>query len=185
MRGAQTHPRFPPLETERLALRDLRYQDAALLRRLWSDPAVTKFMIVDPPITGTLQILLNIRGLRGRRRRFHRWALELKETGALIGTCGFIELRAHYRRAEIGFDLIPAQWGMGLMEEALAEVLRFGFEGLRLHRVFAMTHPDNARSIRSLEKAGFRLEGHLRDYYIDKGEYVDRLLYAIIETDCG
>lgn len=69
------------------------------------------------------------------------------------------------------------------MQEALAAVLRFGFEALGLHRIWAMTHPENARSIRALENAGFRKEGHLRDYYIDKGQFVDRLVFALLDTD--
>jgi len=183
MVGKQTHHRFPPLETKRMLLRDVQYGDASFLRSHWSDPDVTEFMIVDPPITSIAQAIANVKAFRGRRRSFHRWVLELKETGEAIGTCGFSEWRKRYRRAEIGFDLTPAQWGKGLMGEALIEILSFGFENLGLHRIFAMTHPANARSIRTLESAGFREEGHLRDYYIDRGVFVDRLVFAVLETD--
>ncbi len=69
------------------------------------------------------------------------------------------------------------------MAEALAEVLRFGFKELELHRIWAMTHPENARSILLLERLGFACEGHLRDYYIDKGEFVDRVVYGLLEDD--
>jgi ribosomal-protein-alanine N-acetyltransferase len=183
MRSKSTHPSFPPLETERLRLRDFRANDAAFVLRLWSEPVVTEYMIVDPPITTLAQAALNVRAFRRRRRSFHRWVLVLKETGEAIGTCGFTEWRVRYRRAEIGFDLLPSQWGKGLMGEALAAVLRFGFEELGLHRIWAMTHPENARSIRVLERAGFKREGHLRDYYIDKERFVDRLIYALLEGD--
>ena len=84
MRSKPAHPIFPPLETERLRLRDFRANDAAFVLRLWSEPVVTEHMIVDPPITTLAQAALNVRAFRRRRRSFHRWVLELRETGEAI-----------------------------------------------------------------------------------------------------
>ncbi len=64
VRRKSTNPTFPPLETKRLHLRDICVSDARFLLKLWGDPDVTEFMIVDPPITKQRQALLNILLLR-------------------------------------------------------------------------------------------------------------------------
>ena len=69
------------------------------------------------------------------------------------------------------------------MSEALQLVVRFAFDTLRLHRVEAACIPDNARSIRVLEKAGFRREGLLRSYLRINGVWQDHYLYALISGD--
>jgi hypothetical protein len=55
VRSKPTHPSFPPLETERLRLRDFRANDAAFVLRLWSEPVVTEYMIVDRLIYALLE----------------------------------------------------------------------------------------------------------------------------------
>ncbi|TIM75611.1 MAG: GNAT family N-acetyltransferase, partial [Mesorhizobium sp.] len=73
--------------------------------------------------------------------------------------------------------------GRGLMTDAVKVVTRFAFDTLRLHRIEAACIPDNARSIRVLEKAGFRREGLLRSYLRINGIWQDHYLYARIEDD--
>ncbi len=69
------------------------------------------------------------------------------------------------------------------MHEAVLLVVQFGFETLRLHRIEAACIPDNQRSIRVLEKAGFRREGLSRSYLRINGVWRDHLLYALIAGD--
>jgi RimJ/RimL family protein N-acetyltransferase len=59
-------------------------------------------------------------------------------------------------------------------------VLAFGLNAGGLHRVTATCDPENAGSIRVLEKIGMHREGHLHDHYLIRGEWRDRLLYAAI-----
>lgn len=69
------------------------------------------------------------------------------------------------------------------MLEALGLVSRFAFDTLRLHRIEAACIPDNKRSIRVLEKAGFQREGLLRSYLRINGIWQDHYLYALIADD--
>ena len=69
------------------------------------------------------------------------------------------------------------------MTEAVKLVSHFAFDTLRLHRIEAACIPDNARSIRVLEKAGFRREGLLRSYLRINGIWQDHYLYARIADD--
>ena len=66
-----------------------------------------------------------------------------------------------------------------------AKMARHAFETLRLHRIEAACIPDNERSIRVLEKAGFRREGLLRSYLRINGIWHDHYLYALIADDPG
>ena len=69
------------------------------------------------------------------------------------------------------------------MTEAVKLVSRFAFDTLRLHRIEAACIPENARSIRVLEKAGFRREGLLRSFLKINGSWQDHYLYARIVDD--
>ena len=100
-----------------------------------------------------------------------------------LGVCGLNHFDNEVRMANMGYWVRTGKTNRGVATSAAILLSRFGFEELELHRIWAMTHPDNARSIRVLERAGFKREGHLRDYYIDRGRFVDRLIYALLEGD--
>jgi len=84
---------------------------------------------------------------------------------------------------QIGYWLGERFAGQGLMLEAIRLLLPFAFDTLRLHRIEAACIPDNLRSVRVLEKAGFRREGLLRSYLRINGSWHDHLLYALIAGD--
>lgn len=62
-------------------------------------------------------------------------------------------------------------------------MLDFCFDEMGLHRVQAFIHPDNAASLRLVEKLGFRREGLLRDNLRVGKVWRDDLLYALLESD--
>ena len=74
-------------------------------------------------------------------------------------------------------------WNKGYVTEAVKRVIDFGFSELGLHRIYATLAPENVTSVRVLEKAGMRREGHLREHKYIKGEWRDSLLYAIFESE--
>jgi RimJ/RimL family protein N-acetyltransferase len=66
------------------------------------------------------------------------------------------------------------------MNEALLSLLEFGFSQLALNRVEADIDPRNLASARSLERLGFKKEGHLRERWIVDGEVSDTALYGLL-----
>lgn len=80
-------------------------------------------------------------------------------TNAVVGSCTLAALSSEHRRAEVGFALARAIWGHGYIAEALPALLGFAFEALDLHRLEADVDPRNQRSIRALERVGFRARG--------------------------
>lgn len=107
-----------------------------------------------------------------------------KSTGRLAGGITLGNIRHGVAQSgQIGYWMGVDHAGKGYMHEAVNLVVRFGFETLRLHRIEAACIPSNDRSIRVLEKAGFRREGLLRSYLRINGAWQDHLLYALIAGD--
>lgn len=163
---------YPALETERVHLRILTFQDAEAVYKHFSEEAVTRFMDIEPckDVKEAEEII-----------RFHildagcRWGLFDKETQELVGTCGFHCLRQTGEgfTAEVGFDLSRPYWGKGLMYEAMQAVVPFGFFHLGLTMMDATVDPANHRSQKLLEKLGFTREPEQREglvYFYKKRE---------------
>jgi RimJ/RimL family protein N-acetyltransferase len=151
------------LETERLVLRQLTVDDDAFILELVNDPAWLRF-IGDRGV----RTLEDARGyiLSGpvdmyERLGFGLYAVELKAGGSAIGMCGLLK-RATLPDVDLGFAFLPRYSGQGYASEAAAAMLAYSHRALGLTRVLAITSPDNDRSIRLLERIGFRFEGMLQ-----------------------
>ena len=105
------------------------------------------------------------------------WAIALD--GSVVGGIG-LQLGHDIERvsAEIGYWLGQPFWGRGLATSALRAVTNFAFAEFELTRLFAVPFESNSASIRVLEKAGYVLEGRLRQSAIKDGEVLDQRLYA-------
>jgi ribosomal-protein-alanine N-acetyltransferase len=172
------------LETERLVLRAPRRADAPALLDAWRDADTMRYFGAEP--------LARIRDALDQIRDFHeetatgdgiRWILTRRAKDEYIGDIGFFDHAPEHSRAEVGFILARPYWRQGLMAEALAAVLDYGFEAMRLHRVEALVDPRNGRSLQTLERAGFRREGLLRDYEFERGEFIDLALLAHLRSE--
>ncbi|MEF2966178.1 GNAT family N-acetyltransferase [Paenibacillus sp. M1] len=176
---------IPVLESERLRLRRMDRGDARELHRYWSDPEVTKYMNIPPfsSVEDTCEMIDLLNGLAESEDAL-RWGIELKESGRLIGSCGFNvwELAGAYR-GEIGYDLGRKYWGRGYMSEALRMVLAFGYGTMGLNRIEALVDPRNAASRSLLRSFGFREEGLLREYQKTEIGFVDLLMYALLKRE--
>jgi ribosomal-protein-alanine N-acetyltransferase len=107
-----------------------------------------------------------------------------RQSGRLAGGITLGNIRHGVSQSgHIGYWIGERYGGRGLMTDAVKVLARFSFETLRLHRIEAACIPDNARSIRVLEKAGFRREGLLRSYLKINGLWQDHYLYARIADD--
>jgi ribosomal-protein-alanine N-acetyltransferase len=72
------------------------------------------------------------------------------------------------------------------MTDALATIITFSFQQLRLHRLEAATQPQNEPSIRVLERNGFIREGFARSYLRIDGHWRDHVLFGLVSpSDAG
>jgi len=110
-------------------------------------------------------------------------AIELKETGEIVGDCAFKIEEDDERQAEIGYTLARAYQGRGIASEAVSCILEYAFASLGLHRVIAITDVENAPSVALLERLGVRREGHFHQNVWFKGKWGDEFLYAMLQEE--
>jgi len=154
---------LPTLTAQRVRLRWLRDEDVPALFTIFGDPEVTRYWghPAMPDLNAATKLLNEIRECFTRRQLF-QWGVASVETDVVIGTCTLASLNYENRRAELGFALARAYWGLGYINEILQILLRFAFLEMQLRRLTADTDPNNQPSIRTLERLGFRREGFPR-----------------------
>jgi len=172
------------LSTPRLRLRAPRMTDAKAMLAIYADPAVCRYL--------PWGAWASIDVARERLERYVqamvagdivRLLITAKADEAVLGDCTLFHLDGPCRRAEVGYSLAAAAWGRGIVQEAVGELLRFGFEAMDLNRVEADIDPRNAASARSLERLGFVREGLLRERWIVEGEVSDSAIYGLLRRD--
>lgn len=165
-----------PLETKRLVIRSFTSQDApALHERVFGDPEAMKFMPrgASPSVERTRASIE--RFLRHEREHgFGLWAVELKESGELIGDSGLFLVQGTGPEVEVAYHFGKPWWGQGIATEAAAACLRFGFTECGLDEIIAICFPEHIASRRVMEKCGMRFVGAARYYDLDLVKYVKR-----------
>ncbi len=87
--------------------------------------------------------------------------------------------------ASLGYWMGAPFAGRGVMSNAVRQVCGLAFGSLALRRIEAACLPENAASVRLLEKTGFRREGLAREYLAIDGVWRDHLLFAKLASDQG
>ncbi|WP_033337714.1 GNAT family N-acetyltransferase [Catenuloplanes japonicus] len=151
------------LETERLRLRsEWRDDDLDALAAMNADPEVMRY-IMDGAVRDRAQSAQGLaKCIRDwQERGFGLFAIDVRETGELIGWAGLAVpefLPEVLPAVEIGWRLARHAWGHGYATEAATAVLHFGFDELDLDRLISIRHPDNVRSERVMTKLGLTHE---------------------------
>jgi diamine N-acetyltransferase len=113
-------------------------------------------------------------------------AIEVKDrqTWRLVGNAGLFNLEWNNRSAEFGIFIgDKSRWDKGYGTEALELILRHGFDTLNLHRIYLRVYASNPRARRSYEKAGFVLEGSMREAVFRRGKYDDVHLMSVLRSE--
>lgn len=174
---------FPVLVTERLILRQITPDDLPRLFQLRSDEQVMKY--IDRPLAKSIddaaELLQKIDTALAANDGI-TWAVTLKNDPLLAGTLGFWRLIKEHYRAEIGYMLHTAYQGQGIMQEAIAAALQYGFQSMKLHSVEANVNPGNEASVKLLEKNNFIREAYFRENYYHDGKFLDSAIYSLLST---
>ena len=172
------------LTTDRLSLRWLTSDDAAVQFALFSDPEVMRYWS-SAPWTGIAQARAAIEDVLAEYRNGTslRFAITLRDSGDMIGNIRLYDFFDQNRRCDIGYALVQAHWGKGYLAEAMTAVLDYGFAELDLNRIEADIDPRNDASARLLERMAFQKEGHLRERWIVNGEICDTTFYGLLKRD--
>jgi ribosomal-protein-alanine N-acetyltransferase len=173
---------FPVLETERLLLRRLNADDAQSIFELRSNPQTMKY--VPRPLAKTIDDALAHIALIDAKINSNEginWAISFKDSADFIGIIGHYQIHTQNFRAEVGYMLLPKFHNRGIISEALAKVVDYGFTHMGLHSIEAIIDPGNRASARVLEKNGFIREAHLRENEFYEGKFLDTVIYSLLE----
>lgn len=174
---------LPVLEAETVTLRELRASDAPSLLAMLATEEVARF-ISPPPTT--------VEGFE----RFIAWTQRERAAGTYIcfgvvpqglehaiGLFQVRQLEPGFGIAEWGFCMGSEFWGTGIFVEGARAVLNFAFDQVGVHRLEARAAVKNGRGNGALRKLGAVQEGVLRKSFLRNGEYLDQILWTILECE--
>jgi RimJ/RimL family protein N-acetyltransferase len=150
----------PAIETARLRLRGFRESDLDAQAAVLGDPEVTRHLGGSTfSREDTWRRMLASPGL-WTMLGYGYWAVERLDDGAYLGQAGFADFKRDMQpsiegRPEMGWIFAPHAQGQGYAAEAVAAALDWADTALQAPEITAIIDPDNARSIRLAEKAGF------------------------------
>jgi RimJ/RimL family protein N-acetyltransferase len=173
------------LETERLLLREFVEEDWKAVLAYQSDPLYLRYYHWSDRTPGSVRAFVNmfLEFQTEVPRTKYQLAVILKENDQLIGNCGIRINNAELREANIGYELSSQFWRKGMATEAAQAILRFGFEELGMHRIYATTLSENVGSAKVLAKLGMRLEAQELEKEFIKGRWYDSLTFAMLDRE--
>lgn len=185
-RPSPTRPAFWRLETARLDLRPPVASDLPGLVAAIDDRRISETTTIPHPYRRAE----GLRFVRTTRAKIARGAgadllAFAKDDGRLVGGVGLNvrELDRGGLYAEVGYWVVPSEWGQGYAGEMLEAMLGVGYRDLRLHRIEAWVLSFNPASVRVLTRAGFREEGRGREAGRHRGRYYDRILLGMLAAE--
>jgi ribosomal-protein-alanine N-acetyltransferase len=179
---------FPILQTKRLVLREWTDDDAENLCEIFGHESVVQYTSND----AYTSLEDGMRRVNGSRMFFHEknmgitWGIFERESGKVLGDIDFTYTAKNHFRVILGCSFKPDAWGKGFASEALNEVIRYGFEDFwlfKINRVEADVDPRNTSAIKLLERVGFKNEALLREYYFERGKFVNKHFFGLLRED--
>jgi len=175
-----------PITTDRLTIRAFAESDLDAAHSYHRLPEVTRFLYWPPRTREETAAAIAKRMATTELRHPGDgvcYAVELRETGTLLGEVNLILHRLEPRTGEFGFIFNPAHHGRGYASEAALEMLRLGFEHYDMHRIIGRCEASNAASAGLMTKLGMRQEAHFVRNEFVKGEWNSELDFAMLADE--
>ncbi len=164
-------------------MKEIEPKDITNIHKGLSNPEVTKYYDVHFSTLEETKIQMN-------------WYRKLKEEGTGIwwgiygihdnqfrGACGFNNLEAKHKKAEIGLWLLKQYWGNGILKEVMPNLFNQGFEKLKLNRIEGYVISENNKCKNALKKINFTYEGTMRECEVKNSQLISVDIYAILKNE--
>ena len=175
---------FEYLDTERLRLRLLTQEIYRHVFLHFNEAQQKEFFGIDNDAALAQERARGLGGMETYRSSIRYFHLLDGESGRTLGSCGYHNWFPAHRRAELGYALTATdRRGEGLMREALARILDYGFSEMNLNRVEALIGRDNEPSLRLVRRFGFTREGLLREHWNVDGVLHDSVLFGLLRSE--
>jgi RimJ/RimL family protein N-acetyltransferase len=177
--------RFPAvgISDGEITLRLLAEADLPALIELCQDPEIPRRTRVPSPYGEAEAAEWFERQARGREAGEILNLMIVDGEDRLLGSVGIVEVDWEEGRCELGYMLAREARGRGVMTRAVRLLARWIFASLPIERIAIHAEPDNERSRRVAERAGFTFEGVLRSYFVNKGTRRDAASYSLIRGE--
>jgi ribosomal-protein-alanine N-acetyltransferase len=154
------------IETERFDLRLIEPADAVPLQRLYGDPEAMRYVGAEGRARSPEQTARGVGRLIEHQERhgYSLWAVTERGTGEVIGVAGLVLEDFEGPDVEVVYELQRNRWGRGIATEVARACLAVAFDQLGLQRVIALAYPENAPSVRVMEKIGMVADGEVEAY---------------------
>lgn len=169
---------FPVLESERTVLRQFKAADLENVFKGLSDPAVIKYYGISfDTLEATKEQMAWFADLEKNEKGIW-WAVCSKTDGSFLGAGGLNDMSKQNKKAEIGFWLLPENWGKGFMTETMPLIFDYAFNTIGLHRIEGFVETENVNCKKAVTKLNFKLEGTMRDCEVKNGQFISVNIYA-------
>ncbi len=169
------------IKTKKFILRPFRMSDAEGVVKAVNNKIIARNTLAIPCPYKLKDAKWWLRTSMPRNKKMIQVNFCIEIDGEVAGSVGLHSISKEHK-AEIGYWLAEKYWGKGLMTEAVREVTKFGFEKLKLRRIYAHAFPFNKTSMNVLKKNGFKFEGILKkDARKPSGKILDVYSFAKVK----
>jgi len=174
------------IESERLLLRPIQIEHAVEVFEYRSDADTNRFQNFIPQTIQDVEAFIgNSSKAFNHPGSWFQLVIIEKHTNKVIGDLGLHFFGQENLQVELGCTLSKKYQGKGYASEAMKMTIGYLFGKYNKHRIIASVDPDNEKSIKLLERTGFKKEAHFRESLFFKGFWVDDIIYAILEKEWG
>jgi len=173
------------IEGEFARLREFGPNDAEAMVACSQDQAVARFMRWAPQTLDEAKMLVarsSADAQKVPRSRYHLAGVDL-ESGDVFAIIRLSVTSREAGRVRISMGVRPDLRGHGRAPAIWGDATAFVFEQLRAHRLYALIHEENRRSLRFAEKMNLTFEGKQREYFCEDGVWKDVLLYSTLRRE--
>ena len=176
--------KFPSLESERLRLGQLSAKDIPSITAYADNPNISKMTLNLPypyfEKDAIFWINMSNQGFQNKNK--YIFGVFLQSTAEFIGGIG-LHLNEQYDRAEIGYWIAEPFWGKGYCSEAVSLILNFGFNELKIHKIYASHLIGNPASGKVMINNGMIKEGEMIDHFKKGDEYRSVRQYRLTKAE--
>jgi len=171
---------MPDLSEDNIRLRELLSSDKERLAELANNKKIWDNVRDYFPHPYTEKDAIEFIGICAKENPKTTFAIEFQKE--FVGVAGLVLQTDVYRKtAEIGYWIGEPYWNKGIGTMAVKLLLNYGFNSLKLHRIFTGVFEYNKASQKVLEKCGFRLEGVFEKSVFKNDAIVDEYRYGIVK----
>ena len=175
--------KVPTIESERVALRELKESDLNSLFEIYSNRKAMRYWdtIIHDDISITTNALHKMKESMEMNQGLS-CGITLKETKNLIGHFGLHSWNTAKDQTQLGYIINPEYWGKGLGSEVLYSVIDFCFTEMNFKSILAEVDPNNLRCITVLEKHRFALREEKKKDLKINNKYYDTNVYELVKV---